>query len=261
MIKYENEDRSRLAPLLRGVGDSMVLSYLQGYMGDAFTRSANEINAVVVISGKYSFWGGDSNSPEADYLTEHFFDVAWAESSIAIFAQDNPGWGAALLRQKKNNPVAAQRFHIAQKDYDFDIARLQAYRASLSRDFTLRPFDLAVYRAAMAEEWSSEFCEVFASGRDYLNRGFGFAAIYQGRLVSGSSTMTVYDKGAEIKVATREDFRRKGLALPCAAATVLECLNRKMRPHWDAANAISKKMALKLGYECIGEYTAIHLHR
>jgi predicted GNAT family acetyltransferase len=94
-----------------------------------------------------------------------------------------------------------------------------------------------------------------------LRCGFGFAVIHHGQLVSGASSMTVYNGGIEIKVATDENYRRKGLALPCAAALVLECLNRKRRPHWDAANEISKKMAIKLGFEYTGEYTSIHLRR
>jgi hypothetical protein len=261
MMKYTNKDRLPLAPLLCGIDDSMVIAYLQGYMGEAFVKSIDDMEAVVVISGEYSFWGGDSASSDANHLIEHFFEAAPTESSIAIFAECNAGWRSALLSQNRNHPVAVSRYHIAQRDYDFDISRLQSYRDSLPKGFELQPFDMNIYRAAMSDEWSREFCETFDSGDDYLKRGFGFAAIYEGQFVSGASTMTVYDGGTEIQVATREDYRKKRLAIPCAAAMILECVRRKMRPHWDAANEISKKMAIKLGYEYTGEYTTIHLRR
>ena len=113
----------------------------------------------------------------------------------------------------------------------------------------------------MGSDWSKEFCETFASADDYLKRGFGFAILDDGKLVSGASTMTVYDGGTEIQVATHEEYRRRGLAMPCAAALVRECAKRNTRPHWDAANLVSKKMALDLGYEYKGDYTTIHMRR
>ena len=60
----------------------------------------------------------------------------------------------------------------------------------------------------MDSEWSREFCETFEDAEDYLNRGFGFGILDNGQLVSGISTMTVYDGGTEIQIATREDYRR-----------------------------------------------------
>lgn len=261
MKRYEKSDRSELAYLFQGIDDSMVIAYLQGYMGEVFIKTSDEINAAVLVSGEYSVWGGDSSSADADYLAEHFFDGISKESSIAIFAGNNPDWERVLLRHKENHPVPVPRFHIAQRDYDFDIEQLTQYQNALPAGFALQPFDETIYHAAMSEEWSKEFCETFDSEEDYLKRGFGFAAMHNGMFVSGASTMTVYDGGAEIQVATREDYKQKGLALSCAAAIVLECVSRGIRPHWDAANEISKKMAVKLGYEYTGEYITIHMRR
>ena len=113
----------------------------------------------------------------------------------------------------------------------------------------------------MSADWAREFCETFSSAEDYLKRGFGFGVLYGGRLVSGASTMTVYDGGTEIQIATREDFQQRGLAMPCGAAKLLECMDRGIRPCWDAATLVSKHMALKLGYEYKGEYSTVHLHK
>ena len=80
-----------------------------------------------------------------------------------------------------------------------------------------------------------------------------------GELVSGASTMTVFNKGAEIQVATRIDHRNKGLATACSSRILLECQDKKLRPCWDAANLESKHIALKLGYEYKGEYSTIKM--
>jgi GNAT superfamily N-acetyltransferase len=161
----------------------------------------------------------------------------------------------------RNNPEVVPRYGIVQKDYDFDLNKLQAFIDAIPDGFTLVPFDEAIYHQAMSERWSMEFCETFASAEDYLKRGFGYAVLHNGKLVSGASTMTVYDGGTEIQVATHDAYQRKGLAMPCSAALIKECTRRNIRPCWDAATLISKKMALKLGYEYKGEYTTIHMKR
>ena len=260
MIRVKKEQMGLVAHFFEGIEDSMVIACLQGYMGTAYVRSWKDPKAALIISGEYSFFGGEAQSDDGNYLVEHFFDVNPGESSVAIFADQRPEWETALLGCRKNHPKPVVRFGIAQKDYDFDQERLQAYIDSLSPAYQLVPFDEDLYCQAMAEEWSQEFCQVFASAEDFLKRGFGYAVVDGGKLVSGTSTMTVYDGGAELQVATHEAYRQKGLAIVCAAAMVKECSKRGIRPCWDAENLISKKMALKLGYEYKGDYTTIHMH-
>lgn len=261
MIEVKKDQMSHIAPLFEGFEDSMVISCLQGYMGKAYVQSLDHPKAALIISGEYSFFAGDPDSTDAISLVESLFDLNTSETTIAIFDDENPRWKERLLSVPENNPEVVPRFGIVQKDYEFDESVLQKYIDSLPEGFDLVPFDESIYNQAMGEEWSKEFCEVFSSAEDYLTRGFGFAVLENGRLVSGASTMTVYDGGVEIQVATDEKYRRRGLAISCAAALVQECSRRKIRPCWDAANLISKKMALSLGYEYKGEYTTIHMKR
>lgn len=67
-------------------------------------------------------------------------------------------------------------------------------------------------------------------------------------IVAGASSYTSYEEGLEIEVDTQPDYRRKGLALSCAAKLILECLERGLYPSWDAANQESVALAEKLGY-------------
>ena len=274
--KIEAKDRARLAlgPMFEGIEDSMVTAYLQGYMGAAYVVSGDAPEAAVLISGEYSFWGGDSGSANADFLIGRFFELCESESSTGIYAvwdanaeeagrrfQNNPGWERALLAHPENHPETVLRHRIAQKDYDFDPGLMQRYMDALPPGFRIVRFDRKLYDAAMSSDWSKEFCEGFASAEDFLARGFGFAVLKEDELVAGISTQTVYDGGAEMQIATREDFRRQGLALPCAAAMIKECAARGLRPCWDAANEASRRIALKLGYEYEGVYTTVHLSR
>ena len=261
MLKVKKDQMNRIAPLFEGIEDSMVIACLQGYMGDAFVLTLDNPAAGLIVSGEYSFFGGEPDSAAAGHLIENLLCVIQGDSTIAIFADDKPDWERKLLSYPQNNPVAVPRFGIAQKDYTFDEEVLQRYIDAVPEGFVLVPFNKSIYEQAMRQDWSKEFCETFESADDYLKRGFGFAILDGDTLVSGASTMTVYDGGTETQVATQEAYRQRGLAMPCAAAFVRECAKRKIRPHWDAANLISKKMALSLGYEYKGEYTTIHMRK
>jgi hypothetical protein len=120
----------------------------------------------------------------------------------------------AVIGTEKQSVSSASLWHRADV---FDDSVLQKYIDSLPEGFDLVRFDENIYNQAMQEEWSKEFCEVFSSSEDYLTRGFGFAVLKNGRLVSGASTMTVYDSGIEIQVATDKKYRRRGLAISCSS--------------------------------------------
>jgi hypothetical protein len=261
MIEVSGKQMKLVAPLFEEIEDSMVKACLQGYMGNAYVQTLDSPKASLIVSGEYSFWGGDPNSQDALCLMEHFFDVCPSEESVGIFADNRPEWRAILMSCPQNHPLEVPRFRIAQKDYDFDRNLLQSFVDSLPKKFRLMAFNEDTYRQAMAADWSKEFCETFVSAEDYLKRGFGFAVLEDGKLISGASTMTVYDGGCEIQVATHNEYRQKGLALSCSAAIILECMRRSIRPCWDAANLASKMMALKLGYEYSGEYLTISMQK
>lgn len=261
MIKVSKEHLQEIKDLFEGIQDSMVIACIQGYMGDAYVDALPNPSVGLIISGEYSFFAGDTKNKEALTFVEKLFDLNPSNETVCIFSDDEPEWEALLMSIKENNPVAIPRYGIVQKDYIFDESLLKGYIKKLPKEYELVMFNEAVYNQAMAEDWAKEFCETFSSVDDYLKRGFGYAVLYNGKLVAGTSTMTVYDGGTEIQVATHPDFRQKGLAMASAAAFVLECQKRKIRPCWDAANQISKKMALSLGYEYKGEYTTIGMKK
>ena len=227
MHPVEIEKRNTIAPLFEGIQDSMVIACLQGIMGQAYVARETEPKAALIVSGEYSFFGGGPTSPDARELVQNFFQVNESDRTVVIF----------------NDQL------------------LQRYMEAIPEGYQLAAFDEDLYHQAMAEDWSREFCEVFPSAEEYLNKGFGFGILKEGRLVSGASTMTVYHGGIEIQVATRESYGGKGLAMACSAALIRECVRRGIRPCWDAANLTSKHMALNLGYEYRGEYLTIQMSR
>lgn len=259
MIKVKDDQRKGIAHLFNGIWDSMVIAYLQGYQGEAWVNKMPDPDFGFIISGEYSFFGGDTKSSEVEEAIKHIFEMINGKETTAIYSPEKLEWRDLLLKCHPGKAQEAMRYWIVQKDYDFDKEKLRMFVEAIPEGYELKAFDRDLYEQAMSEAWSTEFCETFASAEDYLSKGFGYGITYKGKLVAATSTMTVYDGGTEIQVATREDFRQKGLALPTAARFILECQKRGIRPCWDAANKISLHMAKKLGYEYNGEYSTVHI--
>jgi len=261
MIHVQKEDRKAMAPLFVGLEDSMVIAYLQGFMGDGYVDQMPDPRVGLIVSAEYCFFGGDTNLKEARELAEHLFETTPLDQMIAIYPDQQTGWLDLLMGIEQFRPASLPRFGIVQRDYEFNLEKLEAIAANVPADMKLVRFNEELYRQAMSEHWSMAFCEAFASAEDYLTHGFGFGITDQGRLVAGASTMTVYDGGTETQVATRTGYEGRGLALACAAAFIMECERRGMRPCWDAANEASLHMAQKLGYEYRGLYMTVELNR
>lgn len=259
MIEVSTSDRTQMVPLFQGIQDSMVIAYLQGYMGNGYVDQLPSPSVGLIVSGEYSFWVGDTASQAAREMAHRFFEYVDGDQTTAIYGEDDSEWRDLLLSIPDNHPVEIPRYRIAQKDYDFDRIKLQNFISALPNTFELRQFDNELYAQAMAEEWSKEFCETFASAETYLSQGFGFGVLHDGKLIAGASSMTVYDGGLEVQVSTKAEYRGMGLAMASAAALLLEAMDRKVRPCWDAATLVSRHMAVKLGYEYLGEYSTVHM--
>jgi len=74
MIKLELTERKHIATLFRGIDDSMVIAYLQGYMGGGWADRIPEPAVALIVSGEYSFPAGDPDSKAAKELAENIFD-------------------------------------------------------------------------------------------------------------------------------------------------------------------------------------------
>ena len=264
MIKVELsqiKDLERTEKFFEGIQDSMIISFFQGYMGDLWLDSLENPETGLLVSGEYSFYGGASDTPGALSLGESLFDFIHGKKTTGIFSQQRMDWRNRLLTLNKFNPQEIIRHGIAQKDYVFNKEKLEAFMHQIPRGYSIRAFDKELYNASLSEDWSEEFCDIFASYEEYKDRGFGYGVIKDGVLVSGASTMGVYKGGFETQVATRDGYRKKGLALAASAALLLEGQRRGVRACWDADNEASLHIALKLGYEYIGTYSTVRLFR
>lgn len=233
-----------VARLFLGWDETMVWSCLQGCMGAAETAGGkNPVSARIELAD-FAFFAG---RPDEGLVKS---------ASAAILTPRTEEWAALIERTLGSDARRATRYAIKKSPGVFDPARLRAMTV-LPPEYELRLFDAEVYRLAMAESWSRDFCAQFSDGDDYVRRGVGAAVLREGKLASGASAYSVWLGGAEIEIDTLPEFRRRGLASACGAAMILECLRRGLYPSWDAHDLRSVALAEKLGYSMDKAYTVI----
>ena len=90
----------------------------------------------------------------------------------------------------------------------------------------------------------------FSSLADFVERGIGFCATINDRIISYAVSLIQCREGIDIGIETHPAFRNKGLATAIGAKLLSHCIEHGIYPHWSASyeNATSISLAEKLGY-------------
>lgn len=112
----------------------------------------------------------------------------------------------------------------------------------------LKRIDKALSRQVPADMSNEYFFENFHSVEDFLGRGIGYCIVHQKKIVSAATSMAQSSRAIDIEIETVPDFRKQGLATTVGARLVAYCLEQRIVPRWLAANPVSEKLALRLGY-------------
>lgn len=249
-------ERDALAPLFSGMNSSLVETFMQGHGGTAYADNAKKPRCGLIFCQDFMLLGGDPACEGAGRLAASLPESGHSELHVA--ASDR-AWLSLLERTHPGRTLAYSRYSMARDPACFDRPILRRFASSLPEDCRLSAPDQALYEQAMAQEWSRDFCSFFQNGNDFITRGLGMFVMRRDELVSGASSYSIYNGGIEIQIQTRDDQQRKGFARACAAALILECLERRLFPCWDAMNPPSLKLALSLGYALKHAYPALLL--
>ncbi len=250
MSMVEVNEVKNIEKLFEGWQETLIWSCLDGYMGKAFADNEKKPQSAQIIIGDFCFFAGKPN----EELIKNFPKDYKSEYLIMIGRNEEHNELIEKIYKERANKV--KRYAI-KKEYDiFDKEKLLKIVNNIGENVKLKLIDKDIYDEVRRNKWSKDLCSQFNEYEDYKKRGIGVAAIIDGQVVSGASSYTVYKKGIEIEIDTREDYRRRGLALACGAKLILECLKKGLYPSWDAQNKGSVALSEKLGYHFHKEYTA-----
>ncbi len=244
------ENTKRIVPFFENWQETMIWSYLQGYMGTAWADSNRKPKSVQIVIADFCFFAGEINKALVQNKPPQY------NSDFIIMIPQNEEWSKLIKEVYGKNAKKITRYAIKKEPDIFDVKKLTEITRAVNKDYDIRLIDRKIYDDTKKNKWSEDLCSQFENYDEYNKNGLGVVALHNGELVSGASSYTVYRDGIEIEIDTREDYRRKGLALICGAKLILECIKRNLYPSWDAHNKESVALAEKLGYNFDKEYTA-----
>jgi len=233
--------RRKLVSMFEDFNNVILLSYLQGHMGRAWVNDLENPTVAQVTVGIFTFYTGDPNVKETEELLRNI-----PEKMLVIVNSEE--WKKRLETFYERKIDKFLRYKFKRNSEFFNRSKLQSFISKLPKGYELRRIDEHIANNSTLHKLSEDFTSQFQSVEDYLNRGIGYSILYNGEVICGASSYSIYDKGIEIEVATDLNHRRKGLATVVSAALILDCLEKGKYPNWDAANTTSAKLAEKLGY-------------
>ena len=240
IVEIGVEQRGILAPLFAShIHDRVLInSVLEGHFGSAWADSMSEPTVARLDSGAFSLLGGDHGAAAARALL--------GLAPVYYVTPETDGWRRVL--QKSFGEAISTLPFTPFSWASLDAAHLEDLAQRMPAGFGLRRVDAALAERLPADTGNDYFLESFRSFEDFLERGAGFCAVDDGKIVSAATSAAASSHGIDIDIATLAEYRRRGLGTAVGAGLVLHCLQNGLEPHWLAANAGSERLAARLGY-------------
>jgi RimJ/RimL family protein N-acetyltransferase len=208
----------------------------------------------MVLIGDFCYLIGSCVSEEEQEIVELL--SALVKNKIMIL--NSTVWQPVLDKLKQNNQESFRgflRYALVGKKEWFDQEKLVQWANAIEPEYKAVRIDDTIYPLTQKQFWTEDFCSNFESKEDFMKYGIGYVVLKDNEIISGASTYSYDGERLEITIETKEEYRKKGLAIACAAKLILDSLARNIYPRWDAANLTSVRLAEKLGYRFAHEYT------
>ncbi len=233
--------------------DSMIQSCFEGIYGELWCDDEQKPGTAVIVSGDFHYLAG-----RPGYEGEIAKLLCDKPNAVLVPGKDE--WFGVLDAACGHRLKKVQRYHMRASKGGFDEKALGAVADKINdpqlEGYTLCSLGESEYRECLGSDWAYSFVSNFSDYNHFKEHGFGFVIKHNGRIVSGTSSYCFYSKGVEVEVSTAPEYRKNGLARITAARFILECIERKLAPNWDARNMASVKIAKSLGFVLHDAYTA-----
>ncbi|MDC7286465.1 GNAT family N-acetyltransferase [Blautia schinkii] len=251
MIKID--DPLKIDIWYKGWEESMLWSYFQKIMGEAYVNCIENPQSGIVYVNCFAFAAG---KPDKELVQDWYDEKV---DGFAIITARDDSWDDIFKAVGKDKCRRVERYAIKKEKDCFDIEQLNRFVEQLDAQYELKLIDEKIYNECKNYEWSIDFVHGYKNYDEYRKYGLGVVAFHGEEMAAGASSYSSYLGGIEVEIDTKEEYRRKGLATACGAKLILECLKRGLYPSWDAQNTWSVALAEKLGYHYSHTYIAYEI--
>ncbi len=216
---------------------AVIDSGLEGRLGRVRVTEAGD--AACLDLGCYSFFGGDAESTKVGALID---GVTTSRELI----YPSPDWRHRLLQA-----ISAERLtDRPMRRFDGRSLNRESLRQcvkNIGADAEVRRLDVAD-AAQLDAGIAPHALQTYVDPEHFVAEGLGWGAFIGERLVSAATSYAMSTRQIEVAIATRAEHRGSGLASATAAALLIDAMDRGIEPCWNAANPVSQRMAIRLGF-------------
>jgi GNAT superfamily N-acetyltransferase len=218
---------------------------IEGTMCKVFSNCPNYPTVFLIKNGPFYILGGDYNHPDVEKLLEQIPQGATILPCPAKWVNTCKAYNKWTLEKYF-------RYELHHKNIEG--SHLDKIIAEHVSQFEAQKIDLLLATKINIDRHFNYHLQNFESPDDFINRGIGYAIIYQDSIIAVASSALVCEKGIEINIMVLPEFRGNSLSKLLAAHILKAVVSENKIPHWDAANEISLNLAKRLGYEFINAY-------
>lgn len=253
MLELLKNEIHCLYKLCYGKTDVELLACLEGNMGRAWVDSINIPSVGIVIVADFCFIMGQAQQIKDE---EAAIKSLLETYKGKVIMTEDIEWVSFIEKNYPTNLNKFKRYKFKKDENVFQKDKLKNFIMSVEPEFKIARIDESNYYRVIEDRFMSDCCCFFSSLDEFLKHGIGYVIERDGEIIAGASSYSFCKGNISITIGTKNNYRRKGLATACASKTIIDCLDRKIYPRWDAANLQSVSLAEKLGYCFEKEYEA-----
>lgn len=252
MVELSKENIFKIHQLCKSKEDITLRSCVEGHLGKVWVDNDDNPQIAIVMAADFCYLLGYLNERIAGVLNHKILNNCKGK----VIVTDDDLWISVI---KNYYPDDFKKFSRYKMKFEPDIIQreqLHDYIMAVEPNYKVKRQDESIYSKALNNGFTADFCCFFSSMEEFLLHGIGYFILDEGEIISGASSYTYCEGSIEITIGTLMEYRRKGLALACASKLILECMDKRIYPNWEAANMNSVALAEKLGYIFEKEFLA-----
>ncbi|WP_066498286.1 GNAT family N-acetyltransferase [Abyssisolibacter fermentans] len=252
MFELKKQDFNRIIPLIKNISHSRALlfSVVEGNSKGRIFVDNIETPKTAFIESDFSYLvGHESNIDFNNRIINYIFDIKIPKSKdkelILFLCSDK--WLDIKRTLKDHGCITIHR-----KTFNFDVDKYKEVRSK--SNITTNKYDITKINIKLVNKYH-KFKELI----NYPLR-FGFCIVNQEEIISECISVAVGAGEAEIGIATKEDYRRRGYATSVIFQFIDYCIDNDILPNWSCwpFRKESINLAKKLGFKENVEIPAIY---